>query len=138
MKRGVVLISYRVGTESDPYRTGGWVVIKDKAISKMVTKKELAEDILKRRFAMVPDDAWCALGLPGIVPARAMHCANMRCENFEEEFMIPITRSEHTANISGEASVHCVHCECILQGGPVQYIPDPGVSDARPDDCEDA
>lgn len=68
MKQGVILISVREpGPKDDPknpYRTGGWVVVKDEAISRLVQPQELADDILKKRMAFVPDDAWDMLGLP--------------------------------------------------------------------------
>jgi len=65
MKQGVILISVRVGEQGDnPYRTGGWVVVRDEAIRRMVQPEELSEKILKERVAFVPDDAWDALGLP--------------------------------------------------------------------------
>jgi hypothetical protein len=66
MKIGVVLLSVQDGTEEDdsPYRTGGFVVIKDEAIERMVNPPELAAQIIKQRMCFVPDEAWAALGLP--------------------------------------------------------------------------
>lgn len=65
MQQGVLLISVKDETnEKNPYRTGGWVVVKDHAIRKMVQPEALQEHILKARFAFVPDQAWDALGLP--------------------------------------------------------------------------
>lgn len=48
----------------NPYRTGGWVVVTDEAITRMVHPAEMAEDILRKRMAFVPDDAWDLIGLP--------------------------------------------------------------------------
>jgi len=65
MEQGVILISVKDGEENDnPYRTGGWVVIKDEAIRRMVKPQELCDSIIARRMAFVPDEAWDAMGLP--------------------------------------------------------------------------
>jgi hypothetical protein len=65
MKRGVVLISVRDGEETDtPYRTGGWCVVRDEAIARMITTPELRDVTLHKRLAFVPDAVWDALGLP--------------------------------------------------------------------------
>jgi hypothetical protein len=68
MGLGVILISVREPKtpedEKNPYRTGGWVVVKEETIRRMVHPAEMADDICKMRMAFVPDDAWCRLGLP--------------------------------------------------------------------------
>ena len=68
MKQGVILISVREPIPGDdpnnPYRTGRWVVIKEEAIRQIVQPKELADSIVEKRMAFVPDDAWEVLGLP--------------------------------------------------------------------------
>lgn len=68
MEQGVILISVdeekSKGDLKNPYRTGGWVVVRDEAIRRMVTPAELAEDIITRRMAFVPDDVWDKVGLP--------------------------------------------------------------------------
>lgn len=67
MEQGVILISVDEAKTDDPdnpYRTGNWCVIKDEAIRRMVQPEELAEHILEKRVAFVPDDAWAALSLP--------------------------------------------------------------------------
>lgn len=68
MKQGVILISVREpkseDEEQNPYRTGGWVVVKDKFIKRTVSPPELCAAILKERKAFVPDEAWDMLGLP--------------------------------------------------------------------------
>ena len=67
METGVILISVDASRSDDPqnpYRTGGWVVITEDAIRRIVKPKELSEDICRRRMAFVPDDAWDKIGLP--------------------------------------------------------------------------
>jgi hypothetical protein len=70
MKMGVILISVRAPSpgedvdESNPYRTGGWVVVKDQAVKRLELPAELEERILAQRMAFIPDDAWYMLGLP--------------------------------------------------------------------------
>ena len=64
MKTGVILISVRDGEEeSNPYRTGGWAVVRDEAITRMVSAVQ-CDQILEKRMAFVPDEVWDALGLP--------------------------------------------------------------------------
>ena len=66
MSIGVILISVRDGEEGDnPYRTGGWVVVRDEFIARIVKPKELADEIIRMRMTFVPDEAWKLLGLPG-------------------------------------------------------------------------
>lgn len=48
----------------NPYRTGGWVVVRDELIERIISPKELCDEVLRRRMAFVPDDAWNMLGLP--------------------------------------------------------------------------
>ena len=65
MKQGVILISTKGGEHgNNPYRTGGWCVIKDEAIERMISNTDLREHILRARVAFVPDEAWDFLGLP--------------------------------------------------------------------------
>jgi len=67
MKLGIILISVdeKLSTDKDnPYRTGGWVVIKEDAIRRMVNPPELAEQIIGCRMAFVPDEVWDMLRLP--------------------------------------------------------------------------
>lgn len=67
MNQGVILISVdeekSKGDMKNPYRTGGWCVVKDEVVGRMVTDPELRETILKQRVAFIPDDAWELLGL---------------------------------------------------------------------------
>lgn len=68
MKQGVILISTKEPQNEDdqrnPYRTGGWVVVRDDFIKRVVNPKQLADEILKKRVAFIPDEAWDMLGLP--------------------------------------------------------------------------
>lgn len=64
---GVILISVRDAPGDDPknpYRTGGWVVLKDAAIRRLIRSEELLAHVLKTRLAFVPDAIWDALELP--------------------------------------------------------------------------
>lgn len=64
MSQGVILISVREGKNgTDPYRTGGWVVVKEEAI-RAVFHGEAAERVLEARMAFVTDDVWDRCGLP--------------------------------------------------------------------------
>jgi len=67
MEKGIILISVRNEDEGNenPYRTGGWVVITDEAIERMIEPEDVRQSILTRRIAFVPDAAWEMLGLPG-------------------------------------------------------------------------
>lgn len=67
MAKGIILISVRDGEEArdpkNPYRTGGWVVVKEEAARRMFTGAVL-DFVLKKRVAFVPDSVWDAIGLP--------------------------------------------------------------------------
>ena len=65
MELGVILISVRDGEDGkNPYRTGGWVVLKDEAVKRMCNCEKQAEEILNKRLCFIPDEAWEMLGLP--------------------------------------------------------------------------
>jgi len=75
MTQGVILVSVRDDQLEElewaqrekrmpnPYRTGGFWVLKDEAIRRIITPEELAEQIIKHRFTFVPDEVALALGL---------------------------------------------------------------------------
>jgi hypothetical protein len=66
MKQGIIMISVDVDKTTDPrnpYRTGGWCVVTDAYVSK-VLQAEVALPLLKNRVAFVPDDVWDEVGLP--------------------------------------------------------------------------
>ena len=65
MVKGIILISVRVGSdEKNPHRTGGWVVVKEEAVRRIIVPEHLAETIIVRRVAFVDDETWRAVGLP--------------------------------------------------------------------------
>lgn len=68
MTKGVIFISTRDGEEGidNPYRTGGWCVVKDEAVARMVSTPSLLEAILKTRVAFVEDSVWSKIGLPKV------------------------------------------------------------------------
>jgi len=70
MRKGIILISVdeaRSTDQSNPYRTGGWVVVKEDFVKRAI-QGELGAVVLKQRIAFVPDDAWNMLGLPSFEP----------------------------------------------------------------------
>lgn len=77
MKQGIILISIREPEKSmvndkgrlkdkipNPYRTGGWVVVKEDAIEKMIINKDLVDYALKVRWLFIVDEVWDALQIP--------------------------------------------------------------------------
>lgn len=71
MELGVILISIASDTSEEsmkgpipnPYRTGGWVVVTQDYVERVLDdhSKDFA---IQRRFLFVADDAWDRLGLP--------------------------------------------------------------------------
>jgi hypothetical protein len=69
MDQGCIFISVRDGEPDhvNPYRTGGWVVLKTEAVERMrevVKPESLIDHILQARVAFLEDATWNALGLP--------------------------------------------------------------------------
>jgi hypothetical protein len=69
MEQGILLISVRDGTEDrgpDAYRTGGWVVVKDKPFKECFgwLPEELLASLVKQRWSYIPDTVWDGVGLP--------------------------------------------------------------------------
>jgi len=67
MTNGIILISVdetKTKDQNNPWRTGGWCVVREDAIRRIVRPKELLDNILKHRVAFLPDDVWDQLGLP--------------------------------------------------------------------------
>jgi len=66
MEQGIILISARDDDieSKNPFRTGGWVVVTEEVLTRLVTPPELLEKILKTRFCFVPDTVWKRLKLP--------------------------------------------------------------------------
>ena len=67
MEQGIVLISVDENQSSDmqnPYRTGGWCVVREDFVQRVFSPPELVEQVLRKRMAFLPDDAWDMIGLP--------------------------------------------------------------------------
>jgi len=67
METGIILISADEKKSDDlqnPYRTGGWVVVKEAAVRRFMKPGEALDAVLKKRMAFVTDETWDALGLP--------------------------------------------------------------------------
>ncbi len=66
MKQGIVLISTEDSPTDiqNPYRTGGFVVVKEEAMRRMINDPELLESICKARVAYICDSDWKTMGLP--------------------------------------------------------------------------
>jgi len=59
-KQGIIMISVRDGESGDnPYRTGGWVVVKEDAALRLIPKEKL-----EKRILFVEDKVWDKIGLP--------------------------------------------------------------------------
>ena len=66
MKKGVILITADESKSDDmqnPYRTGGWFVVKDALIKRMGLPKEMEDDLLKKRAGFIEHSAAVKLGL---------------------------------------------------------------------------
>lgn len=66
MKAGIVLISVdpaRSPDHANPWRTGGWCVVKEEAFRRLFSGPPV-ETSLKLRFAFVEDAVWDRVGLP--------------------------------------------------------------------------
>lgn len=58
MKKGTIFISVKDGESGDnPYRTGGWIVLKQEAVDKLFKDKP-------PKIAFVEDTLWDNLGFP--------------------------------------------------------------------------
>lgn len=67
MRQGIILISIdekKTTDQNNPYRTGGFCVVKEEAVRRFIRPEELVETICKKRVAFLPGDTWDALGLP--------------------------------------------------------------------------
>ena len=84
MGQGIILISVRDGEEGDnPYRTGGWVVVTEDAVTRMLQcgdgadpaqvegNAALLADVVRRRVCFIPDEVWLIFGLPHPTTASA-------------------------------------------------------------------
>lgn len=70
MKQGCILISVRDGeTGNNPYRTGGWAVVKDSAVQRLrkaADDPSVVDKILEARFAFIENKTWKMMGLPEV------------------------------------------------------------------------
>ncbi len=66
MKQGIILISAdrSRGDEKNPYRTGGWAVVKEEAVKMLITSEELLARVLVSRCCFIDDEDWDRVGLP--------------------------------------------------------------------------
>jgi hypothetical protein len=68
MAQGVILISAAdEGPSSNPEsarRTGGWCVVSDAFVQRVLQPEEMVKQTLSKRAAFLSDEAWDALGLP--------------------------------------------------------------------------
>jgi len=73
MKHGIILMSISDDTTEEqmkgpipnPYRTGGWCVVKDEAVKRIFEESsKILAFTLEHRFAFITDSAWNLLSLP--------------------------------------------------------------------------
>jgi hypothetical protein len=67
MKQGIIFISVNESlTENpkDPYRSGGWCVLREDAVRRMPLDDEVKNKILEARMSFMSDEVWDAFGLP--------------------------------------------------------------------------
>lgn len=67
MAQGIIFVGVNgPEVEKQPFanRTGKFCVIKEDAVKRLLKPGEMLSDILSRRAAFVPEDAWTALRLP--------------------------------------------------------------------------
>lgn len=66
MKQGVILIEVDEAKSTDrqnPYRAGGWCVVTDEAIERIITDPGLRDQVLQKRVAFLPTEVWDHIGL---------------------------------------------------------------------------
>lgn len=69
MEMGVIAISIDEKKSDDmenPYRSGGWCVMSEDWVKRVIHSQDLIDHILKRRVVFIPDDAWDAMELPRV------------------------------------------------------------------------
>lgn len=63
MKQGIIFISVKAGSDKEnPYRTGGWWVVKEDFV-KRVIKGKMLRDVLKQRVCFIEDEVCEKIGL---------------------------------------------------------------------------
>lgn len=64
MEQGIIVISAQRGSEPDnPYRTGGWWVIKEEAVKNFISDKILLDNVLQKRVMFIEDEVADRIGL---------------------------------------------------------------------------
>jgi hypothetical protein len=72
MEQGIIIISVDPGSDpKNPYRTGGFWVIKEEAVRRLFTEEKFLEKVLRHRMAFVETAACKAIGLPGAEKLKA-------------------------------------------------------------------
>lgn len=67
MKQGIIVISFdpdRTDDMKNPWRSGGWAVVREEAIERWLDDESLLNDIRTKRFLFIEDEAWNKIGLP--------------------------------------------------------------------------
>lgn len=49
---------------NNPYRTGGWAVVREEFLRRVLTPGDTLNAVIEKRFAFIPSEAWEMLGLP--------------------------------------------------------------------------
>jgi len=63
MKEGIIFVQVKDGESgNEPYRTGKLAVLKETAVNR-VCKPDMAERLIKCRFAFIEESVWNAIGL---------------------------------------------------------------------------
>jgi hypothetical protein len=69
MGMGIICISVdpvKSPDHKNPWRTGGWVVLRDEALLRFGLEQEMLDDILRKRVCFLEDEVWDKLGLPRV------------------------------------------------------------------------
>lgn len=67
MEQGVICIEVdeaKTTDEKNPWRSGGWAVIKDEAVQRLPLDAKVKASMLKRRVAFLTSELWDLLGFP--------------------------------------------------------------------------
>ncbi len=70
MKQGIICISVLTGSdEKNPYRTGGWVVVKEDVMRKIIQPEDTLNAVMEKRVCFIDDQTWDMIGLPRVATA---------------------------------------------------------------------
>ena len=65
MKQGIIFISVRDGEDgSNPFRTGGFAVVKESAVDHIINDPALVADVKENRVCFIENTTWNTIGLP--------------------------------------------------------------------------